>query len=205
MHMKNLISKYIFILSFIFSSFLMNEEIPDSLLNKLKEVTSSIDLAEDFSLRSVNADSIYVLSEMKDRVVLINFWATWCGPCRMEIPDFNELYKKYSRDQFEILGISISDTEDQLNNFLKAYQIDYPILFGSQTQMQKIIIDYGGVYSIPMSFLLGKNNQIKRVYPTAILKQYDPNMYADLIFNIESSISENIKAEEFEPILDEKQ
>tara|TARA_B100001996_G_scaffold336073_1_gene287117 strand:- start:237 stop:608 length:372 start_codon:yes stop_codon:yes gene_type:complete len=123
----------------------------------------------------------------------------------MEIPDFNELYKKYSRDQFEILGISISDTEDQLNNFLKAYQIDYPILFGSQTQMQKIIIDYGGVYSIPMSFLLGKNNQIKRVYPTAILKQYDPNMYADLIFNIESSISENIKAEEFEPILDEKQ
>jgi len=203
--MKNLISKYIFILSFIFSSFLMNEEIPDSLLNKLKEVTSSIDLAEDFSLRSVNADSIYVLSEMKDRVVLINFWATWCGPCRMEIPDFNELYKKYSRDQFEILGISISDTEDQLNNFLKAYQIDYPILFGSQTQMQKIIIDYGGVYSIPMSFLLGKNNQIKRVYPTAILKQYDPNMYADLIFNIESSISENIKAEEFEPILDEKQ
>ena len=203
--MKNLISKYIFILSFIFSSFLMNEEIPDSLLNKLKEVTSSIDLAEDFSLRSVNADSIYVLSEMKDRVVLINFWATWCGPCRMEIPDFNELYKKYSRDQFEILGISISDTEDQLNNFLKAYQIDYPILFGSQTQMQKIIIDYGGVYSIPMSFLLGKNNQIKRVYPTAILKQYDPNMYADLIFNIESSISENIKAKEFEPILDEKQ
>ena len=203
--MKKLINKYIFILPFILFSFLMNEEIPDSLLNKLKEVTNSIDLASDFSLSSVNADSVYVLSEMKDKVVLINFWATWCGPCRMEIPDFNELYEKYPRDKFEILGISISDTETQLNNFLKAYQIDYPVLFGSQTQMQKIIIDYGGVYSIPMSFLIGKNNKIKRVYPSAILKQYDPNMYSDLIFNIESSISEDINTKELKPILDEKQ
>ena len=203
--MKKLINKYIFILIFIFFSFLINEEIPDSLLNKLKEVTNSIDLASDFSLSSVNADSVYVLSEMKDKVVLINFWATWCGPCRMEIPDFNELYEKYPRDKFEILGISISDTETQLNNFLKAYQIDYTVLFGSQTQMQKIIIDYGGVYSIPMSFLIGKNNKIKRVYPSAILKQYDPNMYSDLIFNIESSISEDINTKELKPILDEKQ
>ncbi len=203
--MKNLINKNIFILFFIFLSFLMNEEIPDSLLIKLKEVTQSIDLASDFSLSSVNADSVYILSEMKDKVVLINFWATWCGPCRMEIPDFNELYKKYPRDKFEILGISISDTKVQLNNFLKAYQIDYPVLFGSQVQMQKIIVDYGGVYSIPMSFLIGKNNKIKRVYPSAILKQYDPNMYSDLIFNIESSISENIKTKELKPILDEKQ
>ena len=205
MHMKNLINKNIFILFFIFLSFLMNEEIPDSLLIKLKEVTQSIDLASDFSLSSVNTDSVYVLSEMKDKVILINFWATWCGPCRMEIPDFNELYKKYPRDKFEILGISISDTENQLNNFLKAYQIDYPVLFGSQAQMQKIIVDYGGVYSIPMSFLIGKNNKIKRVYPSAILKQYDPNMYSDLIFNIESSISENIETKELKPTLDEKQ
>ena len=179
-------------------TFLFGEKIPDDLLNKLKEVTQDVNKASDFTLKSVNADSIYTLSKMKDKVVLINFWATWCGPCRMEIPDFNELYEKYPRTEFEILGISISDTPEQLKNFLKAYKIDYPILYGNQNEMQKIIIDYGGVYSIPMSFLIGKDNEVKRVYPGAILKQYDPNMFADLIFNIENSIScyECAKADE---------
>jgi peroxiredoxin len=121
----------------------------------------------------------------------------------MEIPDFNELHEKYSSKGFEVLGVSISDTKDQLIKFLKAYKVDYPILYGDQTVMQKIISDYGGVYSIPMSFLLGKNNQIKRVYPGAILKQYDPNMYSDLIFNIESALSENNKENKSSDILDE--
>ena len=119
-----------------------SEKIPDDLLNKLKEVTQDVNKASDFTLKSVNTDSIYTLSKMKDKVVLINFWATWCGPCRMEIPDFNELYEKYPREEFEILGISISDTPEQLKNFLKAYKIDYPVLYGNQNEMQKIIIDY---------------------------------------------------------------
>ena len=182
--MNNIYYILLLLLSFSFS-----EKIPDDLLNKLKEVTQDVNKASDFSLKSINVDSIYTLSELKDKVVLINFWATWCGPCRMEIPDFNELYEKYPREEFEILGISISDTAEQLKNFLKAYKIDYPVLYGSQSEMQKIIIDYGGVYSIPMSFLIGKDNEVKRVYPGAILKQYDPNMFADLIFNIENSIS----------------
>jgi len=193
---------YILLLTLLSLSF--NDEIPSDLLDKLKEVTQDINKASDFTLKSVNADSIYTLSEMNDKVVLINFWATWCGPCRMEIPDFNELYKKYHRENFEILGISISDTEDQLQNFLKAYNIDYPILYGSQNDMQKIIIDYGGVYSIPMSFLIGKNNQIKRVYPGAILKQFDPNMFADLIFNIESSIADDLQINKLDQELNEK-
>jgi len=194
---------YILLLTLLSLSF--NDEIPSDLLDKLKEVTQDINKASDFTLKSVNADSIYTLSEMNDKVVLINFWATWCGPCRMEIPDFNELYKKYPRENFEILGISISDTEEQLQNFLKAYNIDYPILYGSQNEMQKIIIDYGGVYSIPMSFLIGKNNEIKRVYPGAILKQFDPNMFADLIFNIESSIADDLQINNLNQELNEKQ
>ena len=185
-------SRYKFIiLSIFFVSLIFTNELSDEQVDKIKEITSDINKAKDFTLKSVVKDSTYTLSEMKDKVVLINFWATWCGPCRMEIPDFNELYKKYSSQGFEILGVSISDTKDQLLNFLKAYNIDYPILYGKQADMQKIIVDYGGVYSIPMSFLIGKNNEIKRVYPGAILKQYDPNMYTDLIYTIESSLAEN--------------
>ena len=180
----------------LFLSFSFTGDITLEQLGKVKEITKDINKASDFSLKSISvADSVYTLSKMNDKVILINFWATWCGPCRMEIPDFNELYEKYSDKGFEILGISISDTKEQLIKFLKAYKIDYPVLYGNQNDMQKILADYGGVYSVPMSFLIGKNNQIKRVYPGAILKQYDPNMYSDLVFNIESSLSENYKKE----------
>ena len=182
----NFLFVIILVLSFSFATDITSEQI-----DKVKEITKDINKASNFSLKSISADSVYTLSKMNDKVILINFWATWCGPCRMEIPDFNELYEKYSEKGFEILGISISDTKDQLIKFLKAYKIDYPVLYGNQTEMQKIISDYGGVYSVPMSFLIGKNNQIKRVYPGAILRQYDPNMYSDLIFNIETSLSEN--------------
>ena len=205
MLIKIYMNNYTYIFVFILFSLSFNNEIPDSLLSKLKEVTQDINTASDFTLKSVNADSIYTLSEMKDKVILINFWATWCGPCRMEIPDFNDLYKKYSREEFEILGISISDTADKLQNFLKAYKMDYPVLYGTQNQMQKIIIDYGGVYSIPMSFLIAKNNEIKRVYPSAILKQFDPNMFSDLIFNIESSIADDAQLKQLKQGSNEKQ
>ena len=159
-------------------------------LDKIEELTDDIDLAKDFTLKSVKNDSLITLSDMKDKVVLINFWATWCGPCRMEIPDFNELYEKYNSKGLNILGLSISDTKKQLENFLKAYEINYPVLYGDQENIDKIIFEYGGVYSIPTTFLIGKNNKIKRIYPGAILKEYDPNMYADLIFNIELLLSE---------------
>ena len=189
-------NKYIFIKIILLSlSIIYSSEITDEQLDKIKEVTNDINIAKNFSLKSVIKDSTYTLSNMKDKVILINFWATWCGPCRMEIPDFNELYKKYSDKGLEILGISISDTKEQLVNFLKAYTIDYPVLYGSQGDMQKVIIDYGGVYSIPMSFLIGKNNEIKRIYPGAILKQYDPNMYSDLIYTIETSLAEEYKVD----------
>ena len=197
-------NKYIFIKIILLSlSIIYSSEITDEQLDKIKEVTNDINIAKNFSLKSVIKDSTYTLSNMKDKVILINFWATWCGPCRMEIPDFNELYKKYSDKGLEILGISISDTKEQLVNFLKAYTIDYPVLYGSQGDMQTVIIDYGGVYSIPMSFLIGKNNEIKRIYPGAILKQYDPNMYSDLIYTIETSLAEEYKVENILTVPDE--
>ena len=180
-------NKYFFLIIFslIFSSDLNKEQ-----LDRIKNLTDDIDLAKDFSLNSVREDSIYTLREMEDNVVLINFWATWCGPCRMEIPDFNDLYEKYNSKGLNILGVSISDKKEQLENFLKVYEINYPVLYGNQKVIDKMIIDYGGVYSIPTTFLIGKNNKIKRIYPGAILKQYDPNMYSDLVYNIEILLSE---------------
>ena len=137
---------------------------------------------------NMSFDSSITLDSLRGKVVLINFWATWCGPCRLEIPDFNDLYNQYNEDGFEILGISISDSREPLLKFKNAYNIFYPILYGNQYEMSKIQMEYGGVYSIPMSFLIDKYGEVIRVYPGAILKQFDPSMYTDLVMNIENAL-----------------
>ena len=145
------------------------------------------DKAPDFTLQSIN-DSTYTLSKMEDKVVLINFWATWCGPCRMEIPEFNELQEKYHKKGLEIVGISVSDTKKQLKNFIKSFNVEYPLLYGNAKDMNRIMRDYGGVYAVPSSFLIGKNGVIVWSYPGAILKNYDPQTFANLIYKIEKEL-----------------
>ena len=168
----------------------------DSLLSvsqkeAIEKALSDINKAPDFTLKAIN-DSTYTLSKLKGNVVLINFWATWCGPCRMEIPEFNELYEKYHNKGFELLGISISDTKKQLKNYTNSYKVKYPLLYGSANDLNKITTDFGGVYAVPSSFLVNKNGEIVWSYPGAILKNYDPQTFADLVYKIEKEL----KAEE---------
>ena len=153
----------------------------------LKKALGDINKAPDFTLTALN-DSIYNLRELENRVVLINFWATWCGPCRMEIPEFNELYKSYHEKGLEILGISVSDNRRQLKNFTKSFDVDYPLLYGGTREMNKTMKDYGGIYAVPSSFLIGKRGSIIWKYPGAILKDYDPQTFATLIYEIEKEL-----------------
>ena len=154
---------------------------------KLKKVLQDINKAPDFTLQALN-DSSYILSKMEGQVVLINFWATWCGPCRMEIPEFNALYKSYHEKGLEILGISVSDNKKQLKNFAKSFTVDYPLLYGSARDMNKLMQDYGGVYAVPSSFLIGKEGSIIWSYPGAILKLYDPQTFSALVYKIEKEL-----------------
>ena len=154
---------------------------------QVKNALQDIDKAPDFTLLSIT-DSSYTLSKMEGKVVLINFWATWCGPCRMEIPEFNELQKTYHERGLNILGISVSDNKKQLKNFTKSFAVDYPLLYGSAKDMNKVMRDYDGVYAVPSSFLIGKNGNIIWKYPGAILKNYDPQTFADLVYKIEKEL-----------------
>ena len=156
---------------------------------KVKEALQDINKAPDFTLQTVN-DSSYTLSKMEGKVVLINFWATWCGPCRMEIPEFNQLYNSYHEKGLEILGVSVSDNNKQLKNFAKSFTVDYPLLYGSTRDLNKIMKDYGGVYAVPSTFLVGKKGSIIWKYPGAILKDYDPQTFATLVYEIEKELKE---------------
>ena len=154
---------------------------------KVKNALQDFNKAPDFTLKAIN-DSSYTLSKMEGKVVLINFWATWCGPCRMEIPEFNELQKTYHERGLNIIGISVSDNKKQLKNFTKSFAVDYPLLYGSAKDMNNVMRDYDGVYAVPSSFLIGKNGNIIWKYPGAILKNYDPQTFADLVYKIEKEL-----------------
>ena len=168
---------------------LFSQEIKFSLSQEeaLSKVLGDINKAPDFTLKTMH-DSMYTLSKLEGKVVLINFWATWCGPCRMEIPEFNEMHKSYHEKGLEILGISVSDNKKQLKNFAKSFAVDYPLLYGGAREMNKIMKDYGGVYAVPSSFLVGKNGNIVWSYPGAILKNYDPQTFATLVYEIEKEL-----------------
>ncbi|MBC8214382.1 MAG: redoxin domain-containing protein [Candidatus Marinimicrobia bacterium] len=154
----------------------------------IQEVAEDVFKAPDFTLFDVNGTE-YTLSKLKGKVVLVNFWATWCPPCRMEIPEFNELYTTYKNKGFEILGVSISDTQSQLTQFMKSFEVAYPVLHGSKFDISKITQMYGGIQSVPTSFIIGKDGTIIRIYPGAIVKGQP--MYAYFINDLENALKVN--------------
>jgi peroxiredoxin len=180
--------KIILFIITIFSLGITQDGITSAQLEAIKKLTENINTAPDFTLSSLD-DSTYTLSKMKENVILVNFWATWCGPCRMEIPDFNELYLKHHKDGFEILGIAMDGTKRSLKNFTKSYTMEYPILYGNARDLNKVSMNYGGVMSLPTSVLIGKNNEVIHTYPGAILKSYNPQQYATFVYEIEKALS----------------
>ena len=134
--------------------------------------------APDFTLSLFNSKSVLskdtsiTLSSLKGNVILLNFWATWCGPCIAEIPEFNDLYNKYKMEGFEILGVSVSDNYRQLEKFTKKIDVQYKLLFGTSDDMSSVMQDYGNVYSVPISFLINRDGLVVRGYPGAILGEY---------------------------------
>jgi cytochrome c biogenesis protein CcmG/thiol:disulfide interchange protein DsbE len=118
--------------------------------------------APDFSLKDLSGQTV-TLEQYRGKVVLLDFWATWCPPCRMTIPMLIKLQDKYRDDGLVILGISIDDpqqiTDKDLRYFIKINKINYPVL----RYNQKVMKDYfeGERVSIPTMFVVDRNGKIR--------------------------------------------
>ena len=96
------------------------------------------------------------MAAYKGKVVLLNFWATWCGPCKVEIPSFVELYDKYKDKGFVVVGVSIDDSPAQLQAFMKEFHMTYPVL-----QLKPEVEDFWGpFYGYPTSFFVARDGSI---------------------------------------------
>ncbi len=111
----------------------------------------------DFTLKDINGAPVH-LADYKGKVVLLNFWATWCGPCKVEIPEFAQVYSEYKDQGFVILGVLANDTptKDQLQSFMAEYKMTYPVLFSND----RIESAFGSVWALPTSFLIGRDGSV---------------------------------------------
>jgi peroxiredoxin len=111
--------------------------------------------APDFTLPTIDGKQVK-LSDLRGKAVLVNFWATWCGPCKLEIPWFLDLQKQYGGQGLVILGIAMDDNPDVVPKFAQEMKIDYPILIGNE----KVAEQYGGVEGLPQTFYVDRTGKI---------------------------------------------
>jgi peroxiredoxin len=111
--------------------------------------------APDFSLKDVRGNDI-ALSSFKGKVVLLNFWATWCPPCKAEMPAMNKLYNEMKSRGFEVLAVTSDSSLSDVNDFLSRNKLDFRILFDEKKSVTRLY----KVFSMPTTFLIGRDGTI---------------------------------------------
>ena len=113
--------------------------------------------APNFTLQNSNGNSVS-LSDFKGKAVLLNFWATWCVPCKKELPSMQRLYEDLKLDGFEIVAISIDrDKKERVHQYIEEYSLTFPVLLDPSQKVRK---DYF-ILGLPTSYLIGKDGKLK--------------------------------------------
>jgi thiol-disulfide isomerase/thioredoxin len=138
---------------------------------------SGKDAPLQFTLKDMNGVEVK-LASFKGKVILLNFWATWCGPCRAEIPSLVELQTQYPND-LVVLGFSVDDPVDKLKPYAKEFNINYPILVGlGREDVQEA---YGPLWGIPVSVIITPDGKIQKKHSgIASKEQFEQEIKAAL-------------------------
>jgi len=116
--------------------------------------------APDFQLPSLDGRQVS-LSQFRGKVVILDFWATWCKPCRLELPHFAALQQEFGTEALQIIGVSLDQAgSDEVASFVREWKIPYIVVMGNG----KVVRDYGGIRGIPTTFVIDKQGNVYRKY-----------------------------------------
>jgi thiol-disulfide isomerase/thioredoxin len=139
----------IFFVSIFFTAFLSCSNKQDN--TPVKVSTENILNLKDFTMNDLKE----VLHTSDKKVIIVNFWATWCPECRTEIPDFVEFYDKF-KSEVKLIGVSLDESKDELKNFIKIANINYPVFLADKKLVQHLMIN-----AIPVTFLFKNGKYVK--------------------------------------------
>ena len=111
--------------------------------------------AAGFSLTDLQGHKLS-LADHNGKVILLDFWASWCVPCQAEIPRFIEWQKKYGPQGFQVIGLSMDDDKEAARTFARRYKLNYPVAMGTE----KLAESYGGVLGLPANFIIDRQGRI---------------------------------------------
>lgn len=130
--------------------------------------------APNFALKTAAGQTVE-LKKLAGKVVVVNFWATWCGPCRAEIPGMLEVYRKYKGKGLEIVGVSLDQKGwSVVTPYVEKTKIDYPIVLGTE----QVVSDYGNFQAIPTTFVVDKKGNIVGEHTGSMSKEAFEKMVA---------------------------
>ncbi|MGE7880314.1 thiol-disulfide oxidoreductase ResA [Peribacillus muralis] len=113
-----------------------------------------------FSLEVINSEDRINVSDLKGKVVLINFWGSWCEPCKREMPAIQSVYDKYHTSGFEVLAINLEESPFVVNQFSNQLDVTFPILLDPKGEVSERY----NIYNLPASLLLGRDGKIKQIH-----------------------------------------
>jgi peroxiredoxin len=139
-------------------------------------VTRSDQAMPDFELQDLDGN-VVKLSDYAGRAVLLNFWATWCPPCKAEMPVLVEVQKQYGGEEFTVIAVSLDQTGTaKVRKFVDSHALNFPILMGNQ----RVVTQYGNFRGIPTSFLLDTNHELAKRYMGLVTKRMLESDLTDL-------------------------
>ncbi len=136
--------------------------------------------APDFTLKSLSGKNLK-LSEMRGEVIMLNFWASWCGPCRQEMPILEKIHQKYQPLGFTLLGVNVEEDSNEAKAYLKEIEVSFPILFDNQNKVSQVY----NIIAMPSTIMIDRDGNMRYLH-----QGYKPGAEEEYVHYIKTLLKE---------------